>query len=398
MFEDSNFEILESDIVVDNQVTIWTSSEDEQTTDPSVEEQPANLSSEEQTIDLKFEEQTVCMSVEEEAVDLKLEEEGINLPMEHSTVESIPNIDVTLEEQTVCMSVEEEAVDLKLEEEAINPPTPEGTVESIPEIEIQDNLDSEWKVRNENGLVVVECTTEKQGDYEDEENTLDKDDDNHCKTTLKSVVGKAYKIPKRKRDSRARSRSPLRSRSPKQSNNRRMTKNGRSKSRGCSSNSDEDDMKERYERYRSERRTPMRRDDRRKRRKYSSCSDDEYDYYRFSRKRNDRYSDIRKNQQSPVRSNYEHDYTKVNRKGKDNERYQRSASTSLRGPEGHDRYRENRPRKSAPQNVPDEENVHERLTELATPVPYDIEQERKIGFLCRGKGTKGSVSMQIFSN
>lgn len=203
----------------------------------------------------------------------------------------------------------------------------------------------------------------------------DDDEEEHFSASLRSVIGQYYRIPKIPKDSkpRTRSRSPL-GRCSKRSFER-------SKSGNYSSSSDDDyKAHERYERYKSERRTPMRRDDRRKRRKYSSCSDDEYDYYRYSKRGSSSHRD-----QSPRRLHNEHDYNKPRNHSR---RYSRSSSVRERGAREHSSSSQLH-KKEPPEN---DDNVHERLSDLAAPVPYDIEQERKIGFLVKESGT-GSVSI-----
>ena len=164
--------------------------------------------------------------------------------------------------------------------------------------------------------------------------------------------------------SRSRSRPLSRSRSRLHSRSRsRSSKGQRAWSRSRSSSSEEE--YERYERYKSERRTPSRRDDNRRRRRYSSCSDDEYDCYTYSKRRKFDSCLSRKNRKRS--SDYEND---------DESWYSRRLDCK--------RFRS--------MDDIDEENIHERLKDLAEPVPYDIERERKINFLCGQQRAVGTVS------
>jgi len=248
--------------------------------------------------------------------------------------------------------------------------------------DMKQDLNNFPKKEAEDHDIEMECEEkESNGDVslEKEENFCNGDQHQPVDTKMQSVVGQHYRIPKVTKNSRIRERS----RSPLTRQTTRPYE--RLKARDCSSSSDdEDERQERYERYRSERRTPMRRDDRRKRRKYSSCSDDEYDYYRYS-KRGSRGSF---RGESPRRSHCEHDYNKPRTHQRD---FFRSSSVRERGERD---YSSSRPSQKK-ERYDDEYSVHERLSDLAMPVPYDIEQERKIGFLVKESG-RGSVSYFCF--
>lgn len=334
-------------------------------------------------------------------------------PTEGSTIlerpkEEIADCDMVVDSQVTItttsndvdkleINVEHDMMDFAEETEISNSPNDEELNDTLNNI----TTDCDCIVVNRNGIVVVEyrCKTNNNNNNskikndEDtkvaknndiETNTIETNDkkENEVPNKLKSVIGRCYRIPKRPRSTtRSRSRSPLR----RSSQRSRF----RSKSKGQSSSSDDDsdeeERKVRYERYHSERRrTPMRKDDSRKRRKYSSCSDDEYDYYRYSKRRQDMYRDY----SPPRRSNNEHDYYQPRKSHKD---FHRSNSVRDRFDRGNSQSR--RPRKSFDTDKEDE-NVHERLSDLAKPVPYDIEQERKIGFLVKERRS-GFVSAML---
>eukprot|EP00795_Rhopilema_esculentum_P012456 gene12456-3125_t len=256
------------------------------------------------------------------------------------------------------------------------------TAENMETVDVESIKDKECVVVNRDGVVVVEYHDAKPKDKTSNTEVQDNDSEtkeNFPQRKLKSVIEQCYRIPKIPRDSkiRSRSRSPLR---------RHISRSrDRSRSRGYSSSSDEEyDRRDRFEKYKSERRTPMRKEDRRKRRKYSSCSDDEYDYYRYSKRDSGR-------SHSPGRARNEHDYNKPRRSHKD---YYRSTSLRERSERGSSSGR--RHRKVDVRND-EAEDVHERLATLAAPVPYDIEQERKIGFLVHERRSSGHERRNVYA-
>ena len=297
------------------------------------------------------------------------------------------------EEDKLEINFEHDMMDFAEETEISDTTTNEAHNDTL--IDIANDCDC--VVVNRNGIVVVEYRTKTNNNknrkdddtkvVENKDTETNKIENIDKKETdvpnkLKSVIGRCYRIPKRPRSTtRSRSRSPLRHSAQRS----RFRSKSKSQSSSSDDDSDEEERKVRYERYHSERRrTPMRKDDRRKRRKYSSCSDDEYDYYRYSKRRQDFYRD----QSPPRRSNNEHDYYQPRQSHND---FHRSNSVRDRFDRGHSRSR--RPRKSFNTDREDE-NVHERLSDLAKPVPYDIEQERKIGFLVKERRS-GFVSAML---
>eukprot|EP00794_Sanderia_malayensis_P005397 gene5397-6073_t len=339
----------------------------------------------------------------------------------------IPEFDIALVNQ-VTISTSSEAEDIEDEskgtDEKVVPDEKNLNKSKNENIDTNAGKESNFLVRSHNGVIVIEAVPKETSSSENNiENSIkDPSDLSTIKDTatnverksnnnpsVGAVMPKSYTIPKIKGDAknRARSRSPIAprvSKRPFQTDRERLlARNDGSKSNDYSSKSDDDDNDDdnekegRFERYRSERRTPARKDDRRKRRKYSSCSDDEYDYYRYSKKRRWEYTE-RETNQSPVRRHNEHDYHKVSAGRRQQDKYQRSNSVRENGVKSRNLYRKENDRlrnkrRNYNDNVTydDSDNVHERLTELATPVPYDIERERKIGFLCQRTTSKATL-------
>ena len=340
-------EIADLDLFVDNQITISTTSEEDSVTTSSNDISGAVSAGNGGASDVEKEGKQDCFIVNRNGI-VVVEYRSVsakNDPKQKCKVEVNGNI----VEKTNNDQNDKADVGMELEDDV-----------SKKEIEVQDK-ETAVNDRSSNDSI-----TNGSGGI-----TYNGNQHDMLNAKLRSVIGQSYVIPKNSTDSknRARSRSPL---------TRSSTRSYESlKSRSYSSSSDEDeDRRERYERYKSERRTPMRRDDRRKRRKYSSCSDDEYDYYRYS-KRGSRGSF---RDQSPRRSHYDHDYNKPRTHYRD---FHRSSSVRERGEREYSSSR----RSSQKERRDSDDNVHERLSDLAKPVPYDIEHERKIGFLVKESGT-----------
>ena len=340
-------EIADLDLFVDNQITISTTSEEDSVTTSSNDISGAVSAGNGGASDVEKEGKQDCFIVNRNGI-VVVEYRNVsakNDPKQKCKVEVNGNII----EKTNNDQNDKADVGMELEDDV-----------SKKEIEVQDK-ETAVNDRSSNDSI-----TNGSGGI-----TYNGDQHDMLNAKLRSVIGQNYVIPKNSTDSknRARSRSPLTRSSTRSYENL--------KSRSYSSSSDEDeDRRERYERYKSERRTPMRRDDRRKRRKYSSCSDDEYDYYRYS-KRGNRGSF---RDQSPRRSHYDHDYNKPRTHYRD---FHRSSSVRERGEREYSSSR----RSSQKERRDSDDNVHERLSDLAKPVPYDIEHERKIGFLVKESGT-----------
>ena len=346
-------EIADLDMLVDNQVTISTTSEDDTVTgDTSFASK--NIKSEEDgaASDFASEEKQDCFIVNRNGI----------------VVVEYRNVGVENDPERNCKS------------EACGNPSGEIVNNQMEHVQVKQEVE-EKIIKSEHELQESEMILDDQRSKENIANRSEEiirsgSQPPALNAKLRSVIGHDCRISKNSKDStsRARSRSPL--------NRRHKRSYDRLKSKDYSSSSDDDEEKKyRFERYRSERRTPVRRDDRRKRRKYSSCSDDEYDYFRYSK----RSSSCSFRNRSPHRSHYEHDYNKPRIRRRD---YCRSSSVRERG-EG--KYSNNRSSRKKEHHDYDD-NVHERLSDLAAPVPYDIEQERKIGFLVKESGT-GSVSI-----
>ena len=340
-------EIADFDMLVDNQVTISTTSEDD---------------------NLATEGNDICEDVESEDSDVKKEGKQDCFIVNRNGIVVVEYRDVSEtmntkeENKTDVNGAHVEKIDgnqdkeVNCEKEAEKGDTKVGT--EISDIEMKAEGKSGENANN--GV---------------EENNDDDGDDEALNVKLRSVIGNYYRIPKIPRSSKTRSKSRSRSPLTRHSSSRRSYERSKSRDYSSSSDDDGDDRRERYERYKSERRTPMRRDDRRKRRKYSSCSDDEYDYYRFSK----RGSSSSSRDNVSWKSHYEHDYNKPRTRHRE---YHRSSSVRERGERDYSRSR--RPCKK--ERHDDDDNVHERISELVDPVPYDIEQERKIGFLVKEMG------------
>lgn len=340
-------EILDLDLLVDNQVTISTTSEEDCATADSKDVSGEVSAGNEGSSDIEKDGKQDCFIVNKNGIVV------VEYRSASRKKDSEQKCDVEVKGDVVekTNNDENDNVDVKMELE-------DDVTKN--EIEVQDS-----------GTVVDDKKSNSSVTHENGEIMFNGDQQDALSAKLRSVIGQNYRIPKNSTDSknRSRSRSPL---------TRNSTRSYDSlKSRGYSSSSDDDeDRRERYERYKSERRTPMRRDDRRKRRKYSSCSDDEYDYYRYS-KRGSR-SSFR--DQSPRRSHYDHDYNKPRTHYKS---YYRSSSVRERGGRENSISR----RSHQKERHDSDDNVHKRLSDLAKPVPYDIEHERKIGFLIKESGT-----------
>ena len=340
-------EIFDLDILVDNQVTISTTSEEDCVTSDRKDEAESGDSGAAQ-IDEEIKQD--CFIVNKNGI-VVVEYRNSNVENDDKQkFKAEVSSDLTeMENDSLC-----EKGDVKQD------------VNNFAKKEVEDH-DIEMKCEEK----------ESKGDVslQKEETSCNGEQHQPINTKMQSIVGQHYKAPKVTKNSRSRERS----RSPLTRHTTRSYE--RLKARDYSSSSDDEDEKqERYERYRSERRTPMRRDDRRKRRKYSSCSDDEYDYYRYS-KRGSRGSF---RGESPRRSHCEHDYNKPRTHQRD---YYRSSSVRERSERDYSSSR----RSQKKERYDDDYSVHERLSDLAMPVPYDIEHERKIGFLVKESG-RGSVS------